>query len=272
MFFQAYAEFWHNRPLLLLLYPLTMGIGALWFLNANRRHYEQKHEDYRALSEAYRVQLYLDYAGISANVSEYYLQKHKGELEWVIYALRASLWKSDPLKNRVNADISFDKGRLSYINENWVKAQLDYYRKTGHKYERLHLKHRKMANRFFIGALSAAVILFSFSILKEHLPGFLEKHHEIIHSALIVCTHSFLVISAALIGYSEKMVFSEQSKTCQQMVQLFRVAHEKLNRSIEAKNQEEANEIIWELALESLMENADWLLLHRSRPMEIPKG
>ena len=272
MFFQAYAEFWHNRPLLLLLYPLTMGIGALWFLNATRRHYEQKHEDYRALSEAYRVQLFLDYAKIKANVSEYYLQKHKGELEWVIYALRASLLKITSSQYRINPVVSFDKARLNYINENWVKAQLDYYQKTGHKYERLHLGHRKMANRFFIGALSAAVVLFAFSIFTEYMPGFLEENHEIFHSVLIVFTHSFLVISAALIGYSEKMIFSEQSKTCQQMVQLFRIAHEKLSRAIEVKNQEEAHEIIWELALESLMENADWLLLHRSRPMEIPKG
>jgi hypothetical protein len=272
MFFQAYAEFWHNRPLLLILYPLTMGIGALWFLNANRRHYEQKHEDYRALSEAFRVQQYLDFAKIRANVSEYYLQKHRGELEWVIYALRATLLKSTSSKRRVKSRISFDKAEFNYVNENWVKAQMDYYRKTGHKYERLHLRFRKTANRFFIGALSAAVILFAFSILNGYLPDFLEKDHEIYHSALIVCTHSFLVISAALIGYSEKMIFSEQSKTCQQMVQLFRIAHEKLNKAIEMKNQEEATEIIWELALESLMENADWLLLHRSRPMEIPKG
>jgi len=107
MFFQAYAEFWH-KPLLLLLYPLTMGIGALWFLNANRRHYEQKHEDYRALSEAYRVQLFLDYAKIRANVSEYYLQKHKGELEWVIYALRSTLFKRPSSKNLLKSTIPFD--------------------------------------------------------------------------------------------------------------------------------------------------------------------
>ena len=271
MFFQAYAEFWH-RPLLLLLYPLTMGIGALWFLNANRRHYEQKHEDYRALSEAYRVQFYLDYAKIRANVSEYYLQKHKGELEWVIYALRATLLKSTISKGQLNSFVSTDWKELNFVNENWVKAQLDYYQKTGHKYERLHLIHRKMANRFFTGALSAAVILFAFSILTEYLPSFLEKDHEIFHSVLVVCTHSFLVISAGLIGYNEKMIFSEQSKTCQQMVQLFRIAHEKLNTAIESQNLSDAHDIIWELALESLMENADWLLLHRSRPMEIPKG
>jgi hypothetical protein len=271
LFFQAYAEFWH-KPLLLLLYPLTMGIGALWFLNANRRHYEQKHEDYRALSEAYRVQFYLDHAKIRANVSEYYLQKHKGELEWVIYALRATLLKSTLSDNRLNSYASPDWKELNFVNENWVKAQLDYYQKTGHKYERLHLFHRKMANRFFIGALSAAIVLFALSILTEYLPAFMEKDHEIFHSVLVVCTHSFLVISAGLIGYNEKMIFSEQSKTCQQMVQLFRIALDKLNNAIESQNLNDANDIIWELALESLMENADWLLLHRSRPMEIPKG
>lgn len=58
LFMQIYLEFYH-KSVILLLYPLTMGIGAIWFLMAQKKRYEYKHEDYRALSEAYRVQFYL---------------------------------------------------------------------------------------------------------------------------------------------------------------------------------------------------------------------
>jgi Ca2+/Na+ antiporter len=272
MFFQVYVEFW-NKPAILLLYPVTIGIGALWFIRAHRKRYEQKHEDYRALSEAFRVQFFLSIADKKARVAEYYLQKHKGELEWIIYALRASL-----LRNWItpDKDMSLLTGnymeKYSYINEHWVADQLAYYKKTSKTYHQ-HLENlKRTANRFFFGALGAAVTLFLISILIKHLPSFIEHDEKLYHSVLVVCTHSFLVISAAILGYNEKMVFAEQSKTFQQMVQLFNIAHIKLTKAIESNNPEEAREIIWELALESLMENADWLLLHRSRPMEMPKG
>ena len=272
MFFQVYVEFW-NKPALLLLYPLTIGIGALWFLIANRRRFEQKHEDYRALSEAYRVQYFLTIAEHKAMVSEYYLQKHKGELEWVIYALRASLLKNNRMKiSNTSPDRISMLEKYKYINEHWVTDQLNYFKKTGMNYH-LHLKGlRHKANLFFLGALGAAILLFFYSILTRHSSVFIEKDSELIHSILVVFTHSFLVISAAILGYSEKMIFGEQSKTFQQMFRLFSIANEKLTRSINSDDTEEASEIIWELALESLMESADWLILHRSRPMELPKG
>jgi hypothetical protein len=272
MFFQIYVEFWH-KPAVLLLYPITMGIGALWFLRASRKRFEQKHEDYRALSEAFRVQYFLILAERKARVSEYYLQKHKGELEWVIYALRASLLKF-PAPNNQNTSRPDENNlnKYKYIHDHWVADQLAYYKKTSRNYH-LHLESlRRMANRFFFGALGAAIILFVLSAFVNYLPSSLEYHAELLHSVLVVCTHSFLVISAAILGYNEKMIFAEQSKTFHQMVQLFDIASEKLTKAIESDNLEEAREIIWELALESLMENADWLLLHRSRPMEMPKG
>jgi len=269
LFFQVYVEFWH-KPAILLLYPLTMGVGALWFLHANRKRFEQKHEDYRALSEAYRVQYFLTITEISANVSEYYLQKHKGELEWVIYALRASL-----LKSRVPEtipDTGNTIGKYNYIRDNWVIDQMSYYKKTSRNYHHHLKKLRRFANWLFLGALGSAVLLFLFAAFIEHLAEWLKQDEEFFHAILVVCTHSFLIISAAILGYNEKMVFEEQARTCQQMFQLFNIANEKLGLAIESGKPEEAREIVWELALESLMENADWLLLHRSRPMEIPKG
>ena len=114
-------------------------MGALWFQNANRRRFEQKHEDYRALSEVFRVQYFLAIAERKANMSEYFLQNHKGELEWVIYALRASLLINSATGNNKNANENEKKLKIcKYINDNWVKDQLKYYMDTGKKYQ-IHL-------------------------------------------------------------------------------------------------------------------------------------
>ena len=273
VFFQIYVEFWH-KPLILLLYPITIGIGALWFIRANRKRFEQKHEDYRSLSEALRVQYYLSIIDKNINVSDYYLQKHKGELEWVTYVLRALHFKCT--KYDAGSDNSHDMNSLNnckFISEQWVKEQSRYYRMKGEYYDRHVKKLKHIANVLFIGAILAPVLLFLLGIFSERFSGsHAEEFHHFSHSILVLLTHSFLVISATILGYNEKMIFEEQSKIYHQMFQLFSLADDKLSKAIDENNYEEAYEIIWELGLESLMENADWLILHRSRPMEMPKG
>ncbi|HLO59409.1 MAG TPA: hypothetical protein VK179_11755 [Bacteroidales bacterium] len=267
LFFQVYVEFWH-KPVMLLLYPLTMGMGALWFLYANRRKYEQKHEDYRALAEAFRVQYFLACMGNNTNVSDYYLQKYAGDLEWIIYALRSTLL-IPPVKK---SDESKSIEKCRYLNDFWVSDQLEYYRLKSMKHHYHHERYRWLGNVLFLSALASAVVLFLFSIAEGRIHFLSEESYEFLHSVLIVCTHSFLVIAGALLGYNEKRIFEEQSKTFQKMFHLFSHAYTILTNAIESSKPDEAESIIHELALESLMENADWLLLHRSRPMEIPKG
>ncbi len=87
LFFQIYLEFGRN-PTVLLAYPLLLGIAGLVYWAAKRRRFDLKHEDYRALAEAMRVQYFWHMAGIEENVADHYLRKHKGELEWIRYAIR----------------------------------------------------------------------------------------------------------------------------------------------------------------------------------------
>jgi signal transduction histidine kinase len=259
MFLQVYAEFWHE-PVILLLYPLIMGLGALWLLNANRKKFEQKHKDYRALSEAFRIQYFLSILQKKVNVSEYYLQKNKGELEWRIYALRAAMLKCRTKEITGTLDTNDNKLRdCTYIKDFWVSDQLEYYRKSSLKYQHLHKIHRYVGNILFFASLGAALLLFLFSVGAGHLFSSLEYDEDLVHSVLVVCTLGFLIISGAVYGYNETMVFAEQSKIYQQMYQLFRIAHEKLKTAIESENKKEAVEIIRELAHESLMENLEAL-------------
>lgn len=272
LFLYINSEFLH-QPLILLLYPITMGIGAIWFLFAKWQKYECKHEDYRALSEAYRIQFFLTACGKRENASDHYLKRHRGQLEWVLYALRSlqiTEWKYNStstysgINNRMNLFV--------FLKINWVDDQLKYFKKSTIRHNHSSKIWGLRANRSFIGAILAACLLFLVSYNSEVLPENLISYDGILRSILSCCTSVFLVLAAALHGYSDKMIFAEQAKNYQQMTQLFELASETLNHAIETNDENEANDIIMELAQEALLENGDWLLLHRSRPLEIPKG
>ena len=272
LFLHINTEFLH-QPLVLLLYPITMGVGAVWFLIARWKRYEYKHEDYRALSEAYRVQFFLKACGKQDNVCDHYLKRHRGQLEWVLYALR-SLQLNDWEYNNSSSYLDMNKRMNAFIflKTSWVDAQLKYFKKNTIKHNLSSKKWELMANRSFISAIIAACLLFMVSFNSEIFPEKLKSYELLLRSFLSCCTSVLLVLAAALHGYSDKMIFAEQAKNYQQMAQLFELASETLNHAIETNDENEASNIIMELAQEALLENGDWLLLHRSRPLEIPKG
>jgi hypothetical protein len=56
------------------------------------------------------------------------------------------------------------------------------------------------------------------------------------------------------------------------MSALFHQANEAIKHHLNAGNRKEATSYILELGKEALAENGDWLLHHRERPLEVPKG
>jgi hypothetical protein len=250
-----------------------MGIGAIWFYIARRRKYEHKHEDYRALAEALRVRFYLKIGGFNENVSDHYLKRHRGELEWVLYALRSSELEGWLAINSSPVIRKTDQTKiLRTLKECWIDSQLRWFIKTAYKKQRASKRWESLANGFFVGAILSAVLLFLIRLPEGKLPENLVHYTEALHPILASCMHFFLVLAASFQLYNEKMAFSEQTKNYQLMAQLFTLAGEKITSAIETNDFSEAREIIREAALEALAENGDWLMLHRSRPMELPKG
>jgi signal transduction histidine kinase len=246
------------EPAILLIYPLSIGLGALWFLHVNRKRYGQKHDDYRALSEAFRIQYFLYMALKKTNVSEYYLQKHKGELEWRIYALRAALLKSRTGEKTNESETNESNlAECLHIQDFWVLSQLEYYKKSSMKYLHLDKRFRTRGNILLCASLAAALLLLLWGTDLVHLPAFLIQHEKLVHDVLVICTPALLIISGVVHGYNQKMDFGKQSRTFRQMHQLFRLANEKLKIAIASENHDEALEIIRELAHESLMENLE---------------
>lgn len=89
-------------------------------------------------------------------------------------------------------------------------------------------------------------------------------------AVLILVTTLALVIAGLLEGYTDKAAFAEQAKQYERMALLFQRASKILSTDIQSERGAEAAALIRELGKEALAENADWVILHRGRPVEVP--
>ena len=76
-------------------------------------------------------------------------------------------------------------------------------------------------------------------------------------------------IAAALHGFKEKMLFKEHYEKYKKMKRVFQEANRHFDIS---EDKVRTRKIIFEIGKEAIKEAGDWLLLNRSKPIEIPKG
>ena len=76
-------------------------------------------------------------------------------------------------------------------------------------------------------------------------------------------------LAAVLVGYAEQLAFKAQSRHFDRMRQLFGRARELLRPDIDDK---QMRDIFRELGTEALRENAEWVAIHRQRPIRPPQG
>ncbi|MGH7622727.1 MAG: hypothetical protein ACREMU_10345, partial [Gemmatimonadaceae bacterium] len=73
-------------------------------------------------------------------------------------------------------------------------------------------------------------------------------------------------------GYANVRAFGEHQKQYERMEELFRIANAALSRATPwaTATRHGAEGVLRDLGREALAEHADWLLLHRARPIELP--
>jgi len=86
--------------------------------------------------------------------------------------------------------------------------------------------------------------------------------------------------AAGIVHYRvERRGLSEQQKRYERMRDLYRRAGDQLEKLLEgdrleellnAGRNDEARRLLRDLGLDALIENADWVLLHRDRPVSVP--
>lgn len=240
---------------------LFVGLWAVVFLCwglARWGRWQTKHEDYRALAEGLRVQLFWHLAGLPDAAADHYVPKHGGELAWVRYALHTR-HPGGQLRNQPASGALPSEARLDLVLPHWVDDQRNWFRAKAaanlHRSHRIELSARVL---FFGAWLLAAALLIGPQVLPAHQQSWLEEHTH----SLLFAVGAMVVTAACLLGYKERRAFAEQANSYEVMRDLFQYARDRYDRK------DPPAMVLHELGRDALTENGDWLLMHRERPLE----
>jgi len=256
--FIVYSEF-DGLDFLVNLFLLAFVAGFVLYKIGERRQWHRKHLDYRALAEGLRVQFYWSLAGvIDVQSAEFaydnFLQKQDVDLEWIRHVMRnVSLARS-----RDNVP---DDAWVDWVIEQWVgdehsqTGQLSYYKR----------KEQEKASRFQrttwlgkialgVGILIAVVLAIAGMDLSEN-----QKN------TLLVLMGLLPLIAGVRDAYSHKKAEKELIKQYRFMRGILANARRLLDGSDDPGFR---RRVLRALGTAALEEDAEWILMHRERPLE----
>jgi hypothetical protein len=246
-------------PYVFMLYPLlTLAAIALYCI-AKYSDYHDCHLAYRALAEATRVQFYWQIAGIQDDVNNYYLSKHRGEITWIREAIKA--WNLPPKSEDVSNESILERYR--FVIDNWILGQMKYFKNNYPALEKKEKRLNFLSNTSFVLSFLSALLM---AILYLHL----HYTNMMIFGGFSICV--LLSLAAAFDGYREKMALHEQALQYMRMSDILARGSNYLSKEISLGNCEASKELIMKLGQEALNESSDWLHMHYTRPISIPRG
>lgn len=237
-------------------------VGLSLYLVARRRDWQRKYLDYRALAEGLRVQFYWSVAGVAPRTAtefahDNFLQKQEVELGWIRNAMRAVT--IGPLRERDSAD----KRHLDYTIHQWIgdpeapgdRGQISYYRHHNDQKLRLHLVTTRLA---IICLWAGIAVTLSLVVFDAWLT-------DMSRTVMMVLMGVLPMAAAVREAYSHKKADKELIKQYRFMYRLFSNARAQLEA---AESDQEKREVLRALGEAALDEHAEWILMHRERPLE----
>lgn len=240
---------------LLWVYVFAFGFGAAVFFHAWITQAHNQFLDYRGLAEGLRVQIFFRLAGVPAKVHGYYLRKFRSEITWVRDVLRT-------IDSRHQDDVL----DLEAVKRCWIDNQAAYFQKSSRRDGRCHAKFSLNALILFGAglALACAMLFLQNSRPEDFLAPDVGKW--------ILLFIGFLPASAALLsGYAYRLGLDQHRKQYSRMQVIFERASQAAAAMDLARDATSFRELVEELGKEALAENADWMLLHRDRPIPLPQ-
>ncbi len=244
------------------VFLLSFGVGFALYLLGKKRHWHRKYLDYRVLAESLRVQFFWQIAGVDgASGTEFahgsFLQKQDNELEWIRNVMRIA-----SLRRRARIGPSTEGG-LDQAIERWIgdplketnNSQIAYYAQKAAERTRLRSITVAIGGTCLWAGIAVAVVLALF----QHALGGEAR------SLLIVLMGILPLIAGVREAYAHKKAEKEVIKQYQFMHKLCRNAARRLDG---AETTEEKLNILKALGHAALDEHAEWILLHRERPLE----
>ena len=262
-------------PWPLVVFLLASLVASLWvYRRTDEAGHQNRHQDYRALAEALRVQFFWRVAGISDNAVDHYLRKQRGALDWIRNALRACDIQAQGQPNTQSTTTS--AGGLAVAAQRWVAEQQEYYgaraRREQVKLEKFERTVRLLALLSVGLALLLTLFLTAPLVIRSEVLEAVRHAIEApwIHGTIMLSIVGFGVTAGLLHGYNQQMARAEHTRQFTRMTELFWNARQSLAALLQSGDHTQARELLKELGEEALEENGDWVLLHRDRPLEVP--
>ncbi len=234
-------------------------VGLFVTIVGRRRQWQRKYLDYRGLAEGLRVQLYWRLAGVETPPSsslgyDSFLQKQDVELSWIRHAMRGTgLLRDEALVP--------DARWLAWVVEHWIGdaqgqgGQLSYYREGTRRRERAYRATTRLGELALAGGLLGALVL----LLGD--PQQLAPMQQ----PLLLAMGLLPLLAGIRDAYSYKKADRELIKQFRFMSRLFESCSLRLRH---ARSEAQTRQLLMALGKACLEEHAEWILLHRERPLE----
>jgi len=256
--FIVYSEF-DGLDFLVNVFLFAFLAGFLIYKIGEYRQWHRKHLDYRALAEGLRVQFYWSLAGVIDTQSaefayDNFLQKQDVDLGWIRHVMRnVSLARS--------RDQDPSEAWVDWVIEQWVgdesgqTGQLAYYqRKELEKATRFKRTTNLGRVALWVGVMIAILLAIAGTDISDYQ-----------RNLLLVLMGILPLIAGVRDAYSHKRAEKELIKQYRFMGGILTNARRLLDSSDDAEFRRRVLRALGNAALE---EDAEWILMHRERPLE----
>lgn len=259
--FIAYADV-SGLDYMIYVFLILFAIGFVFYVVATKRDWHRKYLDYRALAEGLRVQFYWLVAGVtSRSATEFahdnFLQKQEVELGWIRNVMRVVIM------GQQQEDEQGTQSNLEYAIAHWIgdpkksngTGQISYFKRQTDQKLWLHRITETLGYACLWTGIAVTISLVIFDVWLS----------EGSRTALLVLMGILPLAAAVREAYAHKKADKELIKQYRFMHRLFRNARTQLEA---AKTVIEKREVLHALGDAALDEHAEWILMHRERPLE----
>jgi hypothetical protein len=247
----------------LLTYKVgSIVVALIVYFFARRHDYENRYQDYRALTEGLRVQEAWYCAGLTTKLVDVcYLRMQQSELQWIRMALRCAYLL-------FCEDTQYGEACPTHATcREWIDGQWSYYKTKRVDQARRQQLVSTISNSVL--AIGAALFAIAGGIsLADARWHFLPPARSDLSAFLTVPLPLAALVGTLLWQYSEKRSYAPNARRYQRMFIVFDRARTKL-QGIGDVNTDAALAVIDDLGQEALIEHGDWLLSRRDRPLSL---
>lgn len=254
----VYSEFDGPDYMVLAFLALFFG-GVVVHITGEVREWHRKYLDYRTLAEGLRVQLYWNLSGVvDAASAEFaydnFLQQQDVDLGWIRHVMR----QGSLSRRRGQAP---DAAWVDWVVDQWIgdagtgQGQLAYYSRKEAQNSARYYRTSLLGRVCLWTGIGVALLLF--------LSG--EAGASEWRSSLLILMGVLPLIAGVWDAYSHKRAEKELIKQYAFMSRVFRKARRLLDGSNDVTFRRRVLRALGQAALD---EGAEWLLMHRERPLE----